>query len=59
MSSLNENLTSIELTQMLIPLGLQAIEKELQWEVRKLAGARHIRTHPDLKRWICTRDQYF
>ena len=54
-SSLNENSTSIELTQMLIPLGLQAIEKELQSEVSKLAGARHIHTHPDLKRWICAR----
>ena len=40
---------------MLIPLGLQAIEKELQSEVSKLAGARHIHTYPDLKRWICAR----
>ena len=47
-SSLNEYLTCIELIQMLIQLGLQDIEKKLQSEVSKLAGARYTRTHPDL-----------
>jgi hypothetical protein len=51
MSSLNESETRIELIQMLIPVGLQAIEEELQSRVSKLAGARYTRTHPDLKRW--------
>jgi hypothetical protein len=55
MSSLNENSTRIELFQMLIPVGLQAIEKELQSEVSKLAGVGYTRTHPDLKRWGCQR----
>ena len=39
MKSLNENSTRIELIQMLIPVGLQAIEEELQSEVSKLAGS--------------------
>jgi hypothetical protein len=51
MSSLNDSETRIELIQMLIPVGLQAIEEELQSRVSKLAGARYTRTHPDLKRW--------
>ena len=38
-SSLNENSTCIELIQMLMPASLQAIEKELQLKVSKLAGA--------------------
>ena len=59
MSSLNENSTRIELIQMLIPVGFQAIEKELQSEVSKLAGVRYTRTHPDLKLWGSKRDQYF
>jgi|TARA_B110000467_G_C18026193_1_gene318290 hypothetical protein len=59
-SSLNENSTCIELIQMLIPVSLQAIEKELQLKVSKLAGARYTLTHTDLKRWsYTTRDQYF
>ena len=33
MKSLNENSTRIELIQMLIPVGLQAIDEELQSEV--------------------------
>ena len=38
--------------QMLIPLGLQAVEEELQAEVRKLAGGgRHERTGTTVKRW--------
>ena len=36
--------------QALIPLGLQAVEAELQQEVRKLAGARYNRGG-ELKRW--------
>jgi hypothetical protein len=53
MKSLNENSTRIELIQMLIPVGLQAIEEELQSDVSKLAGARYTRTNPDLKSWGC------
>lgn len=41
----------IELIQMLIPLGLQAVEEELQAEVRGIAGERYSRTHPQFKRW--------
>jgi hypothetical protein len=37
MSSLNENSTCIELIQMLIPVGIQAIEKELKSEVRQVS----------------------
>jgi hypothetical protein len=60
MSSLIENSTRIMLIQILIPVGLQAIEEELQSEVSKLSGARYTNTHPDLKRWGSrTRDQYF
>ena len=49
----------IELIQMLIPLGLQAIEDELQSEVVKIAGARYSRTHPDFKRWGCNEGSVF
>jgi putative transposase len=42
----------LSMIQMLIPLGLQAVEEELQAEVRKLAGgARHERTGTTVKRW--------
>ena len=37
MSSLNENSTCIELIQMLILVGIQAIEKELKSEVRQVS----------------------
>ena len=40
MSSLNENSTCIELIIMVIPVAIQAIEKELQSEAIKLAGTR-------------------
>lgn len=53
MKSLSDSSTRIELIQMLIPLGLQAIEEELQSEVMRIAGARYTRTHPDFKRWGC------
>lgn len=49
----------IELIQMLIPLGLQAIADELQSEVVKIAGARYSRTHPDFKRWGCNEGSVF
>ncbi len=39
LKSLSDSSTRIELIQMLIPLGLQAIEEELQSEVSKIAGA--------------------
>jgi putative transposase len=42
----------LSMIQMLIPLGLQAVEEELQAEVRKLSGgARHERTGTTIKRW--------
>ena len=58
---LNQGNTSsrIELIQMLIPLGLQAIEEELQSEVSKIAGARYTRTNPDFKRWGCNEGSVF
>ena len=59
MLNLDGNSTRIELIQMLIPLGLQAVEEELQSEVSKLAGARYTRTHPDLKRWGCNEGSVF
>jgi hypothetical protein len=60
MSSLNEDSPCIELIQMLMPVGLQAIKKEIQSEVSKLAGTRYTRTHNDLKRWgSAKRDQCF
>ena len=59
MKSLSDSSTRIELIQMLIPLGLQAIEEELQSEVSKIAGARYTRTHPDFKRWGCNEGSVF
>ncbi len=41
----------IELIQMLIPLGLQAVEEELQSEVIQIAGDRYSRNLPQFKRW--------
>ncbi len=41
----------IELIQMLIPLGLQAVEAELQSEVIQIAGGRYSRDLPQFKRW--------
>ncbi len=41
----------IELIQMLIPLGLQAIEEEIQAEVIRIAGDRYSRDLPQFKRW--------
>lgn len=42
----------LSMIQMLIPLGLRAVEEELQAEVRKLAGGgRHERTGSTIKRW--------
>ena len=41
----------IELIQMLIPLGLLAIEAELQSEVNEIAGDRYSRSQPQYKRW--------
>ena len=59
MKSLNDSSTRIELIQMLIPVGLQAIEEELQLEVMRIAGARYTRTEPDLKRWGCNEGSVF
>jgi transposase-like protein len=42
----------LSMIQMLIPLGLRAVEEELQAEVRaKVGGGRHDRTGGDNKRW--------
>jgi transposase-like protein len=42
----------LSMIQMLIPLGLQAVEEELQAEVRALAGGdRYSRTGSGIKRW--------
>jgi len=49
----------IELIQMLIPLGRQAIEGEFQSEVNKIAGTRYTRTHPECKRWGCNEGSVF
>jgi len=39
------------LIQMLIPLGLEAVEEELQAEVARIAGDRYSRDFPQYKRW--------
>ena len=59
MLNLDGNSTRIELIQMLIPLGLQAVEEELQSEVMKIAGVHYTRTHPDFKRWGCNEGSVF
>lgn len=41
----------IAMIQMLIPLGLKAVEEQLQGEVEHLVGARYSRANPDQKRW--------
>ena len=45
-----ERESRLTMIQMLIPLGLQAVEKELQAEVSELVGSRHSRGG-NLKRW--------
>ena len=59
MKSLNGSSTRIELIQMLIPVGLQTVEEELQSEVMKIAGVRYSRTHPGFKRWGCNEGSVF
>lgn len=49
----------IELIQMLIPLGLHAVEEELQSEVIRIAGDRYSRTQPAFKRWGCNGGSVF
>ena len=44
---------------MLIPLGLQAIEEELQSEMMEIAGARYTRTHLILSGGVATKDRFF
>ena len=44
---------------MLIPVGLQANEEELQSEVIEVAGARYTRTHRNFKRWGCNEGSVF
>ena len=59
MLNLDGNSTRIELIQMLIPVGLQAVEEELQSEVMRIAGIRYTRTHPGFKRWGCNEGSVF
>ena len=59
MLNLDDSSSRIELIQMLIPLGLQAIEEELQSEVMEVAGARYTRTRPNFKRWGCNEGSVF
>jgi transposase-like protein len=49
----------IELIQMLIPLGLHAVEEELQSEVIRIAGDRYSRSRPEFKRWGCNGGSVF
>src|SRR6266851_10456406 len=55
MQALQENQSvldsRIELIQQLIPLGLQAVEEELQAEVQRLVGTRYSREQAEQKRW--------
>ena len=44
---------------MLIPVGFQAIEEELQSEVMEVAGARYTRPLPNFKRWGCNEGSVF
>lgn len=46
-----EGVSRLAMIQMLIPLGLQAVDEELQAEVMRIAGERYSRTHPQFKRW--------
>jgi len=46
-----EGESRLAMIQMLIPLGLQAVEEELQSEVMWIAGERYSRNHPQFKRW--------
>lgn len=41
----------LAMIQMLIPLGLAAVEEELLSEVTQIAGERYTRTNPGFKRW--------
>ena len=43
--------TRVALIQMLIPIGLKAVEEELQREVRDLVGAKHERNEKAMVRW--------
>lgn len=47
----DERLARIEAIQLLIPLGLQAVEDELQQEVSVLVGERYSRNDVSFKRW--------
>lgn len=46
-----EGESRLSMIQMLIPLGLRAVEEELQAEVTGIAGERYSREHPRFKRW--------
>lgn len=46
-----EPMSRIEMIQMLIPLGLQAVEEVLQNEVNELVGTRYERNNTDRQRW--------
>lgn len=46
-----EGESRLAMIQMLIPLGLAAVEEELQSEVMRIAGGRYSRDLPQYKRW--------
>jgi hypothetical protein len=46
-----ESESRLAMIQMLIPLGLAAVEEELQSEVMRIAGGRYSRDLPQYKRW--------
>lgn len=46
-----EGASNLAMIQMLIPLGLMAVEEVLQSEVTHIAGDRYSRSQPQFKRW--------
>ena len=46
-----EGASRLAIIQMLIPLGLMAVEEELQAEVERIAGAHYSRSQQKFKRW--------
>ena len=59
MLNLDDSSSRIELIQMLIPVGLQAIEEELQSEVMEVAGARYTVLTVILSGGVATKDRFF
>jgi transposase-like protein len=51
LQGIDEQESRIRMIQMLIPIGLKAVEEELQGEVEKLAGKRYRHGKAEHKRW--------